>query len=96
MASLSKEHCFLLLSMIIITVGYSPFAFGESGPVGGKDLPIIEGLGFNVGRLDSSLIPTPRLRLFYSKEEVALARVRIHKNSKAKNTLSCLIDQAEP
>jgi len=86
---------FLLLNMIVCAVGLSTYVFGESKPSRDESLPIIEGLGFNVGKLDSSSIPTPRLRLFLSEDEIIRAKVRIRNDDVAKNILRRLIAEAD-
>ncbi|MHC4671587.1 MAG: alginate lyase family protein [Planctomycetota bacterium] len=86
---------FLLFYMLIFCVGVSSSVFGDSKSDGDETLSIIEGLGFNVGKLDSSLISTPRLRLFFSGEEILRAKKRIRNDDEAKHILRRLMAEAD-
>ncbi len=58
-------------------------------------LPPIEGLPFEIGRLDSASVTATHPRLFFSPEEIARAKGRVEKEENARKTFDHLITEAD-
>jgi len=92
---LNYLYC-LIVILFISCSSSSSHAVADHGPSDGYDkrIPVIEGLGFDIQKLDSSSITLPHVQLFFTDQEIQRAKVRIQQNREAQKILRRLIDEA--
>lgn len=88
-----SRSCLLPRSILAMSVFWPASGLAVSAP--DAPLPPIEGLPFEIGRLDSTPVAAGYPRLFFSPDEVGEAKARVEKDPASKAILDRLIAEAD-